>query len=153
MRHGDARVEHVSRLYNIWRGLFKLSHARKGVAVCSEWRCYEAFRDWALSNGYSNDLKIGRIDRGGDYKPANCHWISHKVLCRNRRTSRRITAFGETLTLAEWSERSGIKRQTITARIRKGWSLQRALETAPRGDSARASEEAVGESRASGAQH
>lgn len=38
----------------------------RGITVCDEWRnSFEAFRDWALSNGYSDELTIDRIDTNG----------------------------------------------------------------------------------------
>lgn len=58
-----------SRLYNIWRGMhfrcyqpaheaFERYHA-KGIKVCEEWlSSYWTFAEWALANGYADDLAI-----------------------------------------------------------------------------------------------
>ena len=49
----------------------------RGIKVCDEWtKSYKAFRRWALLNGYRRGLSIDRIDRDGDYEPANCQWIT-----------------------------------------------------------------------------
>jgi hypothetical protein len=48
----------------------------KGIKVCQEWReSFDAFRKWALGNGFRTWLSIDRIDPDDDYKPDNCQWI------------------------------------------------------------------------------
>ena len=44
-----------------------------------------------------------------------------------------LTWDGETLTVAKWSQRTGIQVTTLLARCRKGWSVERVLTT-PSGD-------------------
>jgi hypothetical protein len=136
-RHGQARVGHVSRLHNIWRGILKRvdakrgeahqKYAARGIGVCPEWRQFEAFRDWAAETGYTDDLTIDRIDNDGDYKPSNCRWADAKAQCRNRRTTRYVTAFGQTQSLAAWAEAKGIPQSRLHARLRLGWSAEDAL--------------------------
>lgn len=44
-----------------------------------------------------------------------------------------ITANGETLSLSEWEQKSGIKRVTIATRIKElGWSSDKAVSTPAR---------------------
>lgn len=88
-----------TRLYRIWKGV--LSRCRnesstdykwygaKGVTVCEEWSEYVNFRDWAISNGYKDDLTIDRIDPFGNYEPSNCRWATIKEQNFNKRNSRR----------------------------------------------------------------
>jgi hypothetical protein len=45
-----------------------------------------------------------------------------------------LTWKGETLTLAEWSERTGIRVKTLLERCRKGWSVEQVLTTPPGGE-------------------
>lgn len=85
-----------SRLYKLWRGMkarcyipscsnFSFYGAR-GIKVCDEWKNdFCTFRDWALSNGYDEDLSIDRIDSNGDYEPSNCRWTTMINQFRNRR--------------------------------------------------------------------
>ncbi len=63
----------------------------RGITVCDEWRdSYAAFRDWALSYGYADDLTIDRIDPDGNYEPENCRWLTKSEnSARARRSLRR----------------------------------------------------------------
>lgn len=102
-KHGESkRRNHAStRLYNIWVGMnrrcnnprvkeFKYYGAR-GIKVCDLWcRHYENFRDWALDNGYNDDLTIDRIDVNGDYRPDNCRWVTNAEQQRNKRNTRGV---------------------------------------------------------------
>jgi hypothetical protein len=48
----------------------------KGVKVCKDWDNVESFNDWAINNGYKDNLTIDRIDSSKDYEPNNCRWIT-----------------------------------------------------------------------------
>ena len=47
-----------------------------------------------------------------------------------------LTWTGETLTHIEWSQRTGIRVETLLGRCRKGWSVEQVLTT-PRGEDRR----------------
>lgn len=92
-----------SRLYHIWAnilhraGIYKGSsektkrlYQERGITVCDEWLVFENFRDWALSNGYADGLQIDRIDNEKGYCPENCHWVTCKENCNNRRCTARL---------------------------------------------------------------
>lgn len=127
-----------SRLYGEWRGMkercTRASHpsypnyGERGITVCQEWSdSFEAFRDWALSNGYRDDLTIDRIDNDGNYEPGNCRWITLKEQQRNRRNNRLITHDGRTQPMKQWAEEKGIPCNTLRARLNRGWPIDRAL--------------------------
>ena len=90
-KHGGSD----SRLYTIWSGMKKRcdnknSHAYqnyggRGIKVCTEWNDFSIFQKWALSNGYSDDLSIDRVNNDGNYEPNNCRWASSKTQAENRR--------------------------------------------------------------------
>lgn len=58
----------------------------RSITVCQEWKdSFEAFRDWALANGYKDNLSIDRKDNDGNYEPSNCRWTTQTVQSRNTR--------------------------------------------------------------------
>lgn len=117
----------ISRCYcNSFRN-FK-NYGGRGITVCKEWKeCFRNFAVWALSHGYSDELTLDRIDVNGNYEPSNCRWITNKEQQQNKRTNRYITFNGETHTLKQWSEITGIHPKTISTRIDRGWTIEEAL--------------------------
>lgn len=133
-KHGMNRT----RLHEIWVGMRKRcnnkkckcykSYGGRGITVCNEWKDFESFYNWAIVNGYSDNLSLDRIDVNGNYCPENCRWATMKVQMNNTRRNRLITYNGETHTAAEWSELTGIKSSVIRERIdRYGWPVEKAL--------------------------
>lgn len=88
--HGETNT----RLHNIWTCIKQRinnpknpSYERyggRGIKLCPEWEQYENFREWALSNGYKEDLTIDRIDNDKDYCPSNCRWTTKTEQVNNR---------------------------------------------------------------------
>lgn len=138
IKHGFTRVGNVHRLHNIWRGVRKrcLSEASKsfimyggrGIRICKEWGEFINFYDWAMNNGYTDNLTLDRINNNGDYEPNNCHWVGMQAQARNRRTSRNIEYNNEIKTLAEWADFTGIAYTTLFARIKAGIPLDMAFQ-------------------------
>ena len=127
-----------TRLYKTWANMKSRcqnpnatnysNYGGRGIQVCDEWKnSFENFRDWALSNGYKDDLTIDRIDVNGNYKPSNCRWATNKQQGNNKSDNREITYNGRTKTLMQWSEITGIKRETIAKRLNSGWPVEKAL--------------------------
>lgn len=130
-----------TRLYMTWQNMrarcYRKSAKRyddyggRGITVCDEWRVsFEAFRDWALQSGYSDELTIDRIDVNGNYEPGNCRWISNNEQQFNRRNNRNITFNGKTQTISQWAKEYGLECKTLQGRLDKsGWSIEKALTT------------------------
>ncbi len=141
-RDGSKSATHRetgTRLYRIWQAMKNRClnekmpaycyYGGRGIKVCDEWlHSFEAFRDWALANGYRDDLTIDRIDVNGNYEPANCRWTTQKEQNRNTRKNIIVEYAGERRTLKEWSEILGINYQTLHSRVCElGWSIEDAL--------------------------
>lgn len=128
-----------SRLYKIWCAVVQRTknpnnpnyayYGKRGITVCDSWSTFEPFRDWALENGYSENLTIDRIDNDKGYSPDNCRWIDRKQQAENRRSNHFLIYKGETKTLGQWATQFGMKRTTLCKRLNNGWSIEEALET------------------------
>lgn len=132
-RHGETHTKlhrtWVNMRYrcnnpNCWQ--YK-DYGGRGISVCEDWELYEAFRDWAIASGYSDDLSIDRIDVDGNYEPSNCRWVGMKTQSNNTRRNHVLTYNNQTHTIQEWSEITGINWTTIKARIERNWPIEEAL--------------------------
>ena len=88
-----------TRLYKLWAGMkyrvFNINsdsyknYGGRGITICDEWKNdVKSFYDWAISNGYSDELSLDRIDNDGNYEPSNCRWVTKTIQCRNQRISK-----------------------------------------------------------------
>ena len=100
----------------------------RGITICPEWSdSFEAFRDWALANGYRDDLTIDRIDVDGNYEPSNCRWATLREQAENKRNNHYLTLGEKTLTVTQWARETGIERRTLLKRKSLGWTDVRTL--------------------------
>lgn len=92
---------HGARLHVIWSSMKNRCYNQnstnykyygaKGVAICGEWlHDFQAFYDWAMANGYRDDLTIDRINVYGNYEPTNCRWVTIAEQQRNKRKKEKI---------------------------------------------------------------
>ncbi len=134
--HGRASGQD-RRLYDVWRQMRRRcsdpgcadypAYGARGVRVAEAWSDVSAFCEWSRASGYRPGLSIDRMDVNGDYEPGNCRWATTEEQLSNLRKSRRLTVDGETLTVSQWSRRTGLHIQTILRRMRAGWDDARAL--------------------------
>ena len=98
----------------------------RGILVCASWKV--SFLAFLRDMGMRPDGKtLDRINNSNGYCKENCRWATVKLQHRNTRQNKFLTYQGETLTMTEWAERSGIKYKALKQRIRNGWPVERAL--------------------------
>lgn len=129
-----------SREWNLWHNMNRRccdpnamgyeNYGGRGIQVCSRWAGKgTGFHNFLEDMGEvpSPQHSLDRIDPDGNYEPGNVKWSTSKEQARNRRNNRVITAFGRTQCLAAWAEEVGLSRSTVSLRLLKGWSPERAL--------------------------
>ena len=119
--HGVTHGMKKTRLYRIYQGMkgrvtspsnkYWDKYGGRGISLCDEWKKgFEPFRDWALANGYTDELTLDRIDNDGNYEPSNCRWVSYKVQENNRRNTVYCIYEGERVPVMYLAERLGMSR-------------------------------------------
>jgi len=140
MKHGESST----RLYNIWQHMKKRcfnindgdykNYGGRGITICPEWtNDYIKFRDWALNNGYKENLQINRILNDGNYEPNNCDWTTYKENNWNRSNNKLTLEIANEIrtlyktknyTQQELADKFGVKRLAILEVInKKSWNL------------------------------
>lgn len=129
----EIKLHHIynsmkARCYNKNNSSYK-NYGKRGIKVCDEWRNNrDIFVEWAINNGYQENLTIDRIDVNGNYEPNNCKWSTKKEQNNNTRRNVYITYNNKTKTLAQWAEEIGITGSALRARLNK-MSIEQALTT------------------------
>lgn len=129
-----------TRLYNIWHKMKERCYNRnhvhyhnyggRGIAVCDQWKNnFQNFYNWAMHNGYSDNLTIDRKDDDGNYTPENCRWATPMEQQNNLRNNRIICAMGKSQSIARWSAEMSIPYSTIYSRLCGGWNEEDAIIT------------------------
>lgn len=132
--------EEKSPLYGTWRSMRnrcspsyfqRKYYYDKGITVFNEWNLYSNFKKWALSNGYKNGLQIDRIYNSLGYFPENCRFVTQVVNLSNRDITKKVVYKGKLtplMTLLHLRKISAYQSNTITRRIKRGWSVEDAID-------------------------
>ena len=129
------------RLYRIWSAMKQRCrnpnvlgykyYGGRGIKVCAEWENYFAFRDWALSHGYRDNLTIERNDVNGDYCPENCSWATYRQQANNKTNNRFIEYHGKRMTSRQWDRELGFREGILSDRLNTlGWDIERTMTEA-----------------------
>lgn len=121
-------------------------YGARGITVCARW--LDSVDAFVSDMGPKPTPKheLDRRNNGAGYwcgradcpecgplgRESSCRWVTRAENDRNRRSNRLVTCRGETLPLVAWSERSGVRPDTIADRLARGWSSERAIETPAR---------------------
>lgn len=103
----------------------------RGIKVCRRWHGANGLSNFIADMGTrpGPNYELDRENTNGNYTPKNCRWVPRIVNKRNKENTILLTHNGETLSLMEWSERSGIHWSTLRYRFKKGWSSDKVLST------------------------
>jgi hypothetical protein len=111
-----------TRVYRIWHDMITRctypkhhSYPRyggSGISVCEEWRNFKCFMEWALVNGYKDDLSIDRIDRTKGYSIDNCRWSTRSEQELNKKKTGNE---GISFIYKKW--RASVKRNGVSKHI------------------------------------
>lgn len=124
-----------TRIWRIWQGLrhrakdrSDKNYAGRGIALCPEWEDFTNFYA-DMSEGYSDELTIERIDVNGHYCKDNCRWVTNMEQQANKRNNRWLEYQGERIHLAELVRRSGFSKMMLTMRLNRGMTADEAVES------------------------
>lgn len=107
------------------------NYGERGIRICSEWQEFQPFYNWAMNNGYRDNLTIDRINVNGNYEPKNCRWIMSKEQQKNKRNNHSFIWKGKIFnTIEDLANFTNIPYARLYNRlIIKKWSLDKALTT------------------------
>lgn len=104
-------------------------YGARGITISDEWRdSFEAFyKDIGPRPGPGMTLE--RIDNAKGYCKGNCRWATRTEQARNTRGNVYLEYNGELRQLCEWAELKGMRREALWARLKRGMTLDEALNT------------------------
>lgn len=94
-------------------------YSGRGISVCDEWNdsFMSFYRD--MGDRPSKNHSIERINNDGNYSKENCVWATAEEQANNKCSTKKITAFGETLSMSQWSKKIGIAYGTLVNRLNR----------------------------------
>lgn len=124
-----------TRLYNEWQCIKRRclnkndkrysDYGGRGIRLCDEWLVPDNFFEWAMANGYRDDLTIDRVNNNCDYEPSNCRWVDNKTQSNNKRSNILINYCGKVQTLKQWCEELNINYKRSWDRYKRGLPLEK----------------------------
>lgn len=125
-------MSHNNRIYDIWTGIRKRcfsnteankdykNYGGRGITMCAEWKNdFVSFYNWAINNGYKENLTIDRINNNGNYEPKNCRWATKREQAQNKRGIYKLFYKGKYMLISDIAKEIGIKHKTILKRYHK----------------------------------
>lgn len=125
-----------ARCYNENTKCYK-NYGGRGVIICDEWLDdFISFYNWAIENGWQKGMQIDKEIKARIlgiepllYSPSMCSIVTPKQNSNNRRSNVTVEYNGIVKTGAEWASLFNLKVETFWARLKRGWSMDKALNT------------------------
>ena len=140
LRHGHATAKNETRTYESWQGMKRRCdnprrpdypyYGGRGISYCKRWSDFAKFL--ADMGECTKGLTLDRIKVNGNYHPANCRWATRQQQSENTRAVRLISFNGKKQSITAWERELGFCKVGLTMRLKRGWSVKRALLTPPR---------------------
>lgn len=123
--------------YRIWQNIIRRCREKthksyphygaRGVDICQRW--FLSFTSFLTDMGPIPGpmYTIDRLDVNGNYEKGNCVWASRYEQANSTRRNTFITHGGKTMTIAQWARYLNVNPRTISTRLNRGWSTERAL--------------------------
>jgi hypothetical protein len=130
--HGYGKTGSKPREYHQWQNMKQRcsnpkasgydDYGARGVRVCDRWE--KSFVKFLADMGRCPaGFTIERIKNSGNYEPGNCRWASRKDQNNNTTRNHQITFRGQTKTMAQWAEDTGLSYTLIRRRLWLGWTV------------------------------
>jgi hypothetical protein len=103
----------------------------RGIDVCDRWLEFaNFFSDMGQRPSPAHSLE--RKDNDSNYGPNNCCWATKSEQARNRIKNHLVVYKSQTVPLIVAIEMAGsvVKHSTARARLKRGWSVEMAVECA-----------------------
>jgi hypothetical protein len=134
MTHGHARRGQHTAEYESWSAMHARvnatdAHRRRfygSIKVCARWASFKNFL--ADMGPRPADCSLDRRKTTKNYTPSNCRWATRLQQARNQRSTVHLTLGTVTRPLTDWAERLNIPAARIHSRLRRGWTVTRALQ-------------------------
>jgi hypothetical protein len=97
-----------------------------GITVCERWHDFASFRA-DMGECPDRSMTLDRRKNELGYQPGNCRWATKAAQNTNRSHCVTLTHNGITQNVADWAAAIGIAPNTLSMRLRLGWSVERAL--------------------------
>ena len=126
---------HDTKLYRIYNHMkercnnencksFK-NYGGRGIKICKEWNNdFMSFYNWAINNGYQENLSIDRIDVNGNYEPNNCRWVDILTQANNKTNNFYIDYDNKKYTMSDLSRLLNIHYEKSRIAIHNGKDIE-----------------------------
>lgn len=99
----------------------------RGIKYDKRWESFELF---LLDMGDRPKGKtLDRKDNDGDYTKDNCRWATPVEQQNNMKSNHVVEWNGKTMNVSQWAVELNINSSTLFKRLKRGWSIDRALST------------------------